>query len=117
MLKKALVGGGGLGMISVGGVYLLKVNFHKNMIDKDVTYKYSPIASRSEMVNRLKANQYDILIIGGGATGAGLALDCATRGIKCALIDRNDFSSGTSSKSTKLLHGGIRYLENAVKKL
>ncbi|SCM01317.1 FAD-dependent glycerol-3-phosphate dehydrogenase, putative [Plasmodium chabaudi adami] len=117
MLKKVLVGGGGLGMISVGGVYLLKVNFHKNMIDKDVTYKYSPIPSRSEMVNRLKSNQYDILIIGGGATGAGLALDCATRGIKCALIDRNDFSSGTSSKSTKLLHGGIRYLENAVKKL
>lgn len=104
-------------MISVGGVYLLKVNFHKNMIDKDVTYKYSPIGNRSEMINRLKTNQYDILIIGGGATGAGLALDCATRGIRCALIDRNDFSSGTSSKSTKLLHGGIRYLENAVKKL
>ncbi|SBS83102.1 FAD-dependent glycerol-3-phosphate dehydrogenase, putative [Plasmodium ovale curtisi] len=117
MLKKVLVGSGGLGMASVGGIYLLKINFHKSMIDKDTVYKYSPISSRNEMINKLKTNQYDILIIGGGATGAGLALDCATRGIKCALIDREDFSSGTSSKSTKLLHGGIRYLENAVKKL
>ncbi|EUD65702.1 glycerol-3-phosphate dehydrogenase [Plasmodium inui San Antonio 1] len=115
MLKKALAASGGLGIIGAGGVYLLKVNFHKNMIDGDVVYKYSPVSSRNEMISRLKKNQYDVLIIGGGATGGGLALDCATRGIKCALIDKGDFSSGTSSKSTKLLHGGIRYLENAVK--
>ncbi|GAB66267.1 FAD-dependent glycerol-3-phosphate dehydrogenase, partial [Plasmodium cynomolgi strain B] len=115
MLRKAIAASGGLGMMGAGCVYLLKVNFHKNMIDGDVEYKYSSVSSRSEMINRLKKNQYDVLIIGGGATGAGLALDCATRGIKCALIDKGDFSSGTSSKSTKLLHGGIRYLENAVK--
>jgi glycerol-3-phosphate dehydrogenase len=57
---------------------------------------------------------YDLLIIGGGATGAGIALDAATRGLKVAMVERDDFSSGTSSKSTKLVHGGVRYLEKAV---
>ncbi|KAF7546731.1 hypothetical protein G7Z17_g8216 [Cylindrodendrum hubeiense] len=60
------------------------------------------------------APEYDMLIIGGGATGAGVALDAATRGLKVAVIERDDFSSGTSSKSTKLVHGGVRYLEKAV---
>ncbi|KAF5133691.1 Glycerol-3-phosphate dehydrogenase, mitochondrial [Metarhizium anisopliae] len=59
-------------------------------------------------------NEYDMLIIGGGATGAGVALDAATRGMRVALVERDDFSSGTSSKSTKLVHGGVRYLEKAV---
>ena len=57
---------------------------------------------------------YDLLIIGGGATGSGIALDAATRGLRVACIERDDFSSGTSSKSTKLVHGGVRYLEKAV---
>ena len=57
---------------------------------------------------------YDLLIIGGGATGTGIALDAVTRGLKVALVEREDFSSGTSSKSTKLVHGGVRYLEKAV---
>lgn len=56
---------------------------------------------------------YDLLIIGAGATGAGIALDAATRGLKVAMVERDDFSSGTSSKSTKLVHGGVRYLEKA----
>lgn len=56
---------------------------------------------------------YDLLVIGGGATGAGIALDAVTRGLKVALVERDDFSSGTSSKSTKLVHGGVRYLEKA----
>jgi len=60
---------------------------------------------------------YDLLVIGGGATGAGVALDAATRGLKVAMVDRDDFSSGTSSKSTKLVHGGVRYLEKAFKEL
>lgn len=59
-------------------------------------------------------NVYDLLIIGGGATGAGVALDAVTRGLKVAMVERDDFSSGTSSKSTKLVHGGVRYLEKAV---
>lgn len=58
--------------------------------------------------------EYDLLIIGGGATGAGIALDAVTRGLKVAMVERDDFSSGTSSKSTKLVHGGVRYLEKAV---
>lgn len=57
---------------------------------------------------------YDLLIIGGGATGSGIALDATTRGLKVALVERDDFASGTSSKSTKLVHGGVRYLEKAV---
>ena len=60
---------------------------------------------------------YDLLVIGGGATGAGIALDAATRGLKVALVERDDYSSGTSSKSTKLVHGGVRYLEKAFKEL
>ena len=57
---------------------------------------------------------YDLLVIGGGATGSGIALDAVTRGLKVAVVDRDDFASGTSSKSTKLVHGGVRYLEKAV---
>ncbi|KAH0559151.1 hypothetical protein GP486_004312 [Trichoglossum hirsutum] len=60
---------------------------------------------------------YDLLIIGGGATGSGVALDAVTRGLKVAMVERDDFSSGTSSKSTKLVHGGVRYLEKAVRDL
>lgn len=58
-------------------------------------------------------DEYDLLVIGGGATGAGIALDAATRGLKVAIVERDDFSAGTSSKSTKLVHGGVRYLEKA----
>jgi glycerol-3-phosphate dehydrogenase len=61
--------------------------------------------------------KYDLLIIGGGATGAGIALDAALRGLKCLLVEKNDFATGTSSRSTKLIHGGVRYLEAAIKTL
>jgi len=57
---------------------------------------------------------YDLLIIGGGATGAGTAVDAASRGMKVAMVERDDWSSGTSSKSTKLIHGGVRYLQKAI---
>jgi glycerol-3-phosphate dehydrogenase len=60
---------------------------------------------------------YDIVIIGGGATGSGIALDATLRGFKCLLLEKNDFAEGTSSRSTKLVHGGVRYLETAIKKL
>jgi glycerol-3-phosphate dehydrogenase len=61
-----------------------------------------------------ESEPYDLLVIGGGATGSGIALDAATRGLKVALVERDDFAAGTSSKSTKLVHGGVRYLEKAV---
>jgi glycerol-3-phosphate dehydrogenase len=63
---------------------------------------------------QVQEEPYDILVIGGGATGTGIALDAASRGLKVALVERDDFASGTSSKSTKLVHGGVRYLEKAV---
>lgn len=69
---------------------------------------------RSHAIQRLKSEAFDVLIIGGGATGAGIALDAQTRGLKVALVEQGDFSHGTSSRSTKLVHGGVRYLEQAV---
>lgn len=59
--------------------------------------------------------EYDLLIIGGGANGAGVALEAASRGLKCAIVDSYDFASGTSSRSTKMAHGGIRYFEQMMK--
>lgn len=67
--------------------------------------------NRENITKDLKSTEFDILIIGGGITGAGIALDAASRGMKVALIEKGDFASGTSSKSTKLIHGGLRYLK------
>src|SRR5690606_36260288 len=66
---------------------------------------------RNKFINTLKSAEYDLLIIGGGITGAGIALDAATRGLKTALVEKRDFAFGTSSRSTKLIHGGLRYLK------
>ena len=66
---------------------------------------------RTEALRRLADEQFDVLVVGGGITGAGVALDAATRGLRTALIERDDLASGTSSKSSKLVHGGIRYLQ------
>ncbi len=73
------------------------------------------LPSRSDMLRRLQLDQteYDVLVIGGGATGAGCALDAASRGLKVACIERGDFSSETSSRSTKLIWAGIRYMATA----
>ena len=67
--------------------------------------------NRNEIANTLRTENFDVLIIGGGITGAGIALDAAARGMKTALIEMQDFASGTSSRSTKLVHGGLRYLK------
>ncbi|MEY2754723.1 MAG: hypothetical protein RJB65_1081, partial [Actinomycetota bacterium] len=66
---------------------------------------------RSQALRRLEDEQFDVLVVGAGITGAGVALDAATRGLRVALVERDDFSSGTSSKSSKLVHGGLRYLQ------
>ena len=73
--------------------------------------------NRDRNWERLREESFDICIIGAGASGAGAALDAALRGYRVALIDRGDFSGETSSRSTKLIHGGVRYLEQAIKKL
>src|ERR1700674_5287200 len=69
-------------------------------------------ATRAHNLSLMDSEQFDVLVIGGGVTGAGVALDAVVRGYKVALVEKVDFASGTSSKSTKLAHGGIRYLPN-----
>ncbi|SDO24747.1 homodimeric glycerol 3-phosphate dehydrogenase (quinone) [Psychrobacillus sp. OK028] len=66
---------------------------------------------REQIVNTLNYFEFDVLVIGGGITGAGIALDAVTRGMSVALVDMQDFAAGTSSRSTKLVHGGLRYLK------
>lgn len=75
---------------------------------KDITFNN---LDRPENIDRISNTLYELIIIGGGITGAGIALDAALRGIKTLLIEKKDFAAGTSSKSTKLIHGGLRYLK------
>ncbi|MEV0896772.1 glycerol-3-phosphate dehydrogenase/oxidase [Actinoplanes sp. NPDC049802] len=72
--------------------------------------RLSPIRRAADL-RRLRDEQFDVLVIGGGATGAGAAVDAASRGLKVALVEARDLASGTSSRSSKLIHGGLRYLE------
>lgn len=73
--------------------------------------------NRDYFIQQLSDSSFDLLIIGGGITGAGIALDAVSRGLKVALIDMQDFAAGTSSRSTKLIHGGLRYLKQLEFKL
>lgn len=66
---------------------------------------------REELLQTMSGEQLDLLVIGGGITGAGIALDAASRGLRVGLVEKQDFSAGTSSRSTKLIHGGLRYLK------
>lgn len=71
----------------------------------------SAAQTRQDALRRLSAESFDVLVVGGGITGAGVALDAVARGLRVALVERSDFASGTSSKSSKLIHGGLRYLQ------
>jgi glycerol-3-phosphate dehydrogenase len=73
--------------------------------------------NRNNIIEQMSNSSFDVLIIGGGITGAGIALDATTRGLKVALIEMQDFASGTSGRSTKLVHGGLRYLKQLEFKL
>lgn len=66
---------------------------------------------RQKTIGNLESEEFDLVVIGGGITGGGIALDAASRGLKVVLLEKGDFASGTSSKSTKLIHGGLRYLK------
>src|SRR6266496_3573956 len=68
--------------------------------------------SRADALEALSGERFDVVVIGGGITGAGVALDAASRGYSVALVERDDYASGTSSRSSKLVHGGLRYLQN-----
>ncbi|TVY67723.1 Glycerol-3-phosphate dehydrogenase [Fusarium oxysporum f. sp. cubense] len=115
--------------VTLGGAYYASRN-KTHVVDKPlvplkrdeknriVPPTFSATKTRASQLAELRRSgedtEYDLLIIGGGATGTGIAVDAITRGLKVALVERDDFSSGTSSKSTKLVHGGVRYLEKAV---
>jgi glycerol-3-phosphate dehydrogenase len=81
-----------------------------------MTYPFSSLR-RQQVLRDMEAVQFDVLVIGGGITGAGIALDAQVRGMKTALIEMQDFAAGTSSRSTKLVHGGLRYLKQLEFKL
>jgi glycerol-3-phosphate dehydrogenase len=70
------------------------------------------VPSRTQRLEALNDRSFDVLVIGGGATGCGIAHDAALRGLKVALVEKDDFASGTSSRSSRLIHGGVRYLEH-----
>jgi glycerol-3-phosphate dehydrogenase len=70
------------------------------------------VIERSQALSALSEEEFDVVVVGGGITGAGVALDAATRGYSVALLERADYASGTSSRSSKLVHGGLRYLQN-----
>lgn len=111
------------GVLSLGGVaYYWNSRKAKDSTVPNVHSRRPPPPwtppTRQNMLQALRSTDiFDLLVVGGGATGAGIALDAATRGLKVALVEREDFSSGTSSKSTKLVHGGVRYLQKAVMEL
>uniref|UniRef100_A0A0B7B8B2 glycerol-3-phosphate dehydrogenase n=3 Tax=Arion vulgaris TaxID=1028688 RepID=A0A0B7B8B2_9EUPU len=88
--------------------YVLKCN------PEEIQKMNAPLPTREELINGIRSEELDVLVIGGGATGLGVALDATTRGLKTGLVEKFDFSSGTSSRSTKLIHGGVRYLQKAV---
>jgi glycerol-3-phosphate dehydrogenase len=67
--------------------------------------------SRQEALRDMSGDELDILVIGGGVTGAGIALDAATRGLRVGVVEAQDWGAGTSSRSSKLVHGGLRYLQ------
>ncbi len=85
---------------------------NKNMLSvkEEGPIRFS-VLDRKAQLQKTQIEKYDLVIIGGGVTGAGIALDAASRGLKTCLIEKNDFASGTSNKSTKLIHGGLRYLK------
>eukprot|EP00730_Choanoeca_flexa_P000235 TRINITY_DN10106_c0_g1_i1.p1 TRINITY_DN10106_c0_g1~~TRINITY_DN10106_c0_g1_i1.p1 ORF type:complete len:594 (+),score=138.08 TRINITY_DN10106_c0_g1_i1:316-2097(+) len=107
-------------LIAGTGAAVASVFAYKNdTADRDKV-KRGPLLKlpdRKHTLEALDTEHYDIVVVGGGATGCGVALDAVTRGLKVALIERDDYASGTSSRSTKLIHGGVRYLEKAVKNL
>ncbi|KAM0676769.1 mitochondrial glycerol-3-phosphate dehydrogenase [Binucleata daphniae] len=104
---------------TVTGYFLYRHIKEKSIKAQAAIFKRKPILqwqplSRQKTIEKMQTKNFDLLIIGGGASGAGCALDAITRGLSVAMVDAADFGGETSSKSTKLLHGGIRYLQKAV---
>eukprot|EP01118_Nematostelium_gracile_P004659 TRINITY_DN1552_c0_g1_i4.p1 TRINITY_DN1552_c0_g1~~TRINITY_DN1552_c0_g1_i4.p1 ORF type:complete len:632 (+),score=174.82 TRINITY_DN1552_c0_g1_i4:3112-5007(+) len=109
----------GFGVFVVGSVaYSAYQSYLENERKHRISGKairFERVPQRTEQIQKLKQKSVlDVLVIGGGATGSGVALDAVTRGLTVGLVERDDFAAGTSSRSTKLIHGGVRYLEKAV---
>ncbi|XP_075897651.1 glycerol-3-phosphate dehydrogenase, mitochondrial isoform X2 [Nelusetta ayraudi] len=123
-LKRTAILGGGAMAAAFGLSQLIEYRKRQarlSLVAADAELKM-PFAdefpSRQAQLAALQSTpEFDVLVVGGGATGVGCALDAATRNLKTALVERSDFSSGTSSRSTKLIHGGVRYLQKAIMKL
>ncbi|NXD26145.1 GPDM protein, partial [Spelaeornis formosus] len=118
----ALIGGGAIATVFGLSQFSQYRNKHGALAQvqaaEDAPVRKDHLPSREQQILALQSSgEFDVLVIGGGATGCGCALDAATRGLKTALLERDDFSSGTSSRSTKLIHGGVRYLQKAIMKL
>ncbi|XP_075465473.1 glycerol-3-phosphate dehydrogenase, mitochondrial isoform X4 [Ascaphus truei] len=123
VVKRTILIGGGAVATVLG---LSQLTDKKKKLNITCVEAAEPVrqASQNELPSREaqlltleNTKEFDVLVIGGGATGSGCALDAVTRGLKTALVERDDFSSGTSSRSTKLIHGGVRYLQKAIMKL
>src|ERR1700730_18130650 len=89
-------------------------NLRKKASCDRLCYGENNLRSREESLRSIEAGAFDVCIIGGGATGTGCALDAQLRGLNTVLVESGDFASATSSSSTKLVHGGVRYLQQAV---
>ncbi|XP_051666121.1 glycerol-3-phosphate dehydrogenase, mitochondrial isoform X2 [Manacus candei] len=117
----ALIGGGAIATVFGLSQFSQYRNKHGALVEvqaAEVVPVKNQLPTREQQILALQTNsEFDVIVIGGGATGCGCALDAATRGLKTALLERYDFSSGTSSRSTKLIHGGVRYLQKAIMKL
>ncbi|NWR35916.1 GPDM protein, partial [Tachuris rubrigastra] len=117
----ALIGGGAIATVFGLSQFSQYRNKHGTLVQvqaAEVAPVKNHLPTREQQILALQTNgEFDVIVIGGGATGCGCALDAATRGLKTALLERYDFSSGTSSRSTKLIHGGVRYLQKAIMKL
>ena len=87
------------------GCWYIEENERNNMASQPFNQ-----TRRAELINDLSSECFDVLVIGGGITGAGVARDAAMRGLSVALIEAQDLASGTSSRSSKMIHGGLRYL-------
>lgn len=119
-LKSTAVKVGGA-VAAVSGASIVYLDFVRAPAKSHFQDSYKPLVkskdlpppSRKDLINTLD-KKFDVLIVGGGATGAGTAVDAATRGLSVCLLEKIDFAAGTSSKSTKMAHGGVRYLEKAI---
>ncbi|XP_067007587.2 glycerol-3-phosphate dehydrogenase, mitochondrial [Anabrus simplex] len=117
--RKIVIGSCAVGSgFIISSIFLGDNNIQINRVQaaapKNVLRAKRHLPTRDQQIESLQKECFDVLIIGGGATGSGCALDAVTRGLKTALVESDDFASGTSSRSTKLIHGGVRYLQKAI---